>query len=322
MVLVVLFSVVQSTYSQLNEDVKAALAQHLLQGSEHYENAKYREALHEFDQAKKVDPDTIKPYYAAFWVYYRLHDGDSALKELQQSSAINKAIEDSPRYLYLLAAAYELLSDITKQKECLQKLVDVEMEPTIQNILIKGKAYDELEQHEQSLKLFKKAVTLIDEDTEKPLKGQVYWSVGHASIKLKDYETAIKYFKESLKFRAVAQNYDSLGTAYRKHKDHQNAIKNYRLALKNDPLLDNAWAGLGRTYRAQGKLNKAKRYLEKGLEVNSLHGQSRQHLIHVFIDLGKIEEAKEHIKILREQTMPDQTWQKRIAKCLARIENK
>ncbi len=329
--LVVLLSVAQLIFSQFNEEEQAAYAQlsdddktavlHYSRGLEHYENANYDEALREFDQAQKAITDMPEFYYAPFWVYCRLHNVSSALNELQKLSSIDKSVKDSPRYIYHLATAYGLLNDMVKKKKYWQKIVDLDVELTIENILMKADAYNGLGDYEKSLDLFKDAETRIDEHTEKGLKRQVYWSIGNASIGLKDYEAAITYFNESLNYKSSAQSYDSLGTAYRKNNDYQNAIKHYKLALKKDPLLDNAWAGLGRTYRAMGKFDKAKKHLEKGLEVNPLHNQSHQHLIHVLIDLGNIEEAKNHIKILQEQTLPDETWQKRISKCLARIEN-
>ncbi len=329
--LVVLLSVAQLTFAQFNEEEQAAYNQlsdddkvavlHLLQGIEHYENAQYPEALDELDKVKNIIPDMPEAYYVSFWVYYRLHNVSSALNELQKLSSIDKSVKDSPRYIYHLATAYGLLNDMVKKREYWQKIVDLDVELTIENILMKADAYNGLGDYEKSLDLFKNAETRIDEHTEKGLRGPVYWSIGHASIMLKDYETAIAYFNESLNYKPSAQSYDSLGTAYRKNNDYQKAIKHYKLALKKDSLLDNAWAGLGRTYRAMGNFDKAKKHLEKGLEVNPLHHQSRQHLIHVLIDLGNIEEAKNHIKILQEQTLPDETWQKRISKCLARIEN-
>lgn len=322
--LLILLSVLNSIYVDAAaaepEEVKKQFEVYLKNGRQLVEDAKYDKALVQFEKARQLSPTDPRLYSSIFFVHWRKHDGEAALRFLQEVPPLPKDHEAYIQYLNLFVYAYGLISNTEKKEEYLQKIIELDAPDTVENLIIKGKANCDFRRYEDALDCYKGAAKAIDENTSDHAKGTVFWSLGHVQIQLKHYDEAIVHFEEGLKHRSFAQGYDSLGTAYRKNGDFENARRNYAKALEIDKLLDNAWAGMGRCHRAEGDLKQAKEYLQKGIELNPHHWQSRQHLIHVLIDENNIAAAHEHIAILKEQAKGSEIMQKRIAKCLERIE--
>ncbi len=309
-------------YLSSQADIDEQFKMHMKTGSKLFDDAKYDAALKEFQQARELSPQSLRPYGKIFWVYWRKHDGDAALHLLQEAPQVPVDHKGYIRYLELFAAACALNSDYKKRDEYLKRIVTADVEDTAVNLIAKGKAQCDLKNYEDALACYQRAAETIDDTTGERLKGSIFWSLGHVNIQLKQYDEAIAYFEEGLQYRSFAQGYDSLGTAYRKNGDFKNARRCYKKALEIDPILDNAWAGIGECHRSEGNLKRAKECFGRCIETNATHGSSRYNLIQILIDEGNNEKAKEHINILQEQKKDREYWDKKIAKCLARIENK
>ncbi len=307
-------------YLSSQTDIDEQFKMHMKTGSKLFDDAKYDAALKEFQHARELSPQSLRPYGKIFWVYWRKHDGDAALRFLEEAPQVPADHKGYIRYLELFAAAYTLKSDYEKRDTYLKKIIKLDVEDTAVNLMVKGKAHCSLRNYEDALVCYQRAAETMDDSTEERLKGSIFWSLGHVNIQLKKYDDAITYFEEGLKHCSFAQGYDSLGTAYRKNGDLENARRCYAKAIEIDELLDNAWAGMGRCHRSEGNLERAKKCLQKCIRLNPHHGTSRKDIIDILIDMGNIDEAKEQINILQEQKGSIERWQKRITKCLERIE--
>jgi type IV pilus assembly protein PilF len=135
-------------------------------------------------------------------------------------------------------------------------------DPYLQNDL--GLAYMGKNRPELAIEHFKKALVL------KPQYAPAMNNLGTAYLSQQNWDAAIACFKSitgDLLYATPNYPLSNLGLAYYNLKKYDQSAKYYQDALKLDPKFPPAILGLGRTYRAQGKLGDAVSLLEEGVKL-------------------------------------------------------
>ncbi|MGA8179851.1 MAG: tetratricopeptide repeat protein [Desulfobacterales bacterium] len=141
-----------------------------------------------------------------------------------------------------------------------------------------GLAYKAKQRPDLAIKHFKRALE-IDPDYA-PAKN----SLGAVYLDKGDWDTAIKYFKEVLKnllYTTPQLPLANMGWAYYNKKEYHLAEKYYRESLDLKPKFFYAMRGLGLTYMAMGRLDKAAQVLESAVK-----DYPNAELL--YLDLGKL----------------------------------
>ncbi|RYZ97097.1 MAG: tetratricopeptide repeat protein, partial [Moraxellaceae bacterium] len=112
----------------------------------------------------------------------------------------------------------------------------------------KGVILSRLSRFQEAVEAFEYA-TLI-----KPDFASAYFNLANACIHTGNYRAAIEAFQESLKYEApTAETFCNLGECYEKLAQYDIAHKYYQKSIDLNPLMDEAWFGIGLILHAQEK---------------------------------------------------------------------
>ena len=196
------------------------------QGSDYYKQGNYVQAIKEFQEAVKLDPNYQKAYINLGLAYRRLGDNVQALSNYD--IAIN--MKDGDKEAVSLAISYKanLYIDARDFKKAIVTMdLYLKDNPADDGILYqKGKVLkDGLGQLKESI------IVLQDAIAKNPANAKALYELANAMNTTGDYQSAITYGLNGLKSSKDAEttaaiNYE-LGDAYRKIQNASEAVKYY-----------------------------------------------------------------------------------------------
>ena len=153
-----------------------------------------------------------------------------------------------------------------------------------------GKVYVAKEKYGLAIKHFKKSLVI------KPDFAPGKNNLGSAYLLAGKWDDAIKVFEDlssDLLYATPQYPMYNLGWAYYNKKDYKRAIKYFKKALKIDRSYVQALRGLGLTYKKQGRVKLAEKYLKKAAIKAPKFQQLQFELANVYVVRKKYNKALE-----------------------------
>jgi tetratricopeptide (TPR) repeat protein len=257
----------------------------------------YREALHYFELAVKINPDDFDMNIQAGKMQSDLGFYNEAIAYFERAlSIINNSSTENDNFLYVnneLGLAYKNIGNKTKALAFYEKSLKISIErygnehkyiATIYNNL--GGLYFSENQYDKAIDFYKKSLKIYSGGNQETSVAITYNNLGTVYISKEEYDKAIDYFEKALVIETrhygkehpnIAIRYNNLGLSYSNKGDFIKAIEYYERALLMDrkyfgddhPRIANRYNNLGMTYKKEGKYEKAIEYIEKAVLIFS-----------------------------------------------------
>jgi tetratricopeptide (TPR) repeat protein len=164
--------------------------------------------------------------------------------------------------LYEIAFCYDQLGEYENAIQCYSNFID-ENPYSFTAWYNLGNAFTKLEKYDKAIWAYEYCIIINEEF------GPVYFNIGSAYISQEKYTLAIESFKSCMDLDgedAMALCY--IGEAYEQLNDLKNAKINYSKSLKLDPLLPDAWLGMGIVVDLEGNTVEALTLIHKAAELD------------------------------------------------------
>jgi tetratricopeptide (TPR) repeat protein len=124
---------------------------------------------------------------------------------------------------------------------------------------------------------------------ERQAKAQEYYQMARRAFQKADYQNCLTYCQESLRHEPLAMTHALLGDVLVRNPDRRwqrQAEDNYQKAIEMDPWNPDHLVALGRLYRGQGLQSRARKVIEKAVEITPNHAEARAILaeLHLGVD--------------------------------------
>ena len=161
---------------------------------------------------------------------------------------------------------------------------DFPKEPLLYNI--SGACYKAIDQLDDAVKSFKKAVAL------KPDYAEAQYNLGIALKELGQVDAAIKCYENALVIKHAYPNvHNNLGNIFLELSKLDDAVDHFEWAVAYKPEFDIAHNNLGSTLLALGQVDAAVESYEKALAVNPDYAEAHNNLGIAFHRLGQLDDA-------------------------------
>ncbi|NWJ98643.1 MAG: SUMF1/EgtB/PvdO family nonheme iron enzyme [Chloroflexi bacterium] len=179
---------------------------------------------------------------------------------------------------------------VTEVGEAILKLEpthEIALPKTANGYLNRGFAYIGLQQYQQALEAYDRAIEL------KPDFDLAYLNRGNGYYFLKKYERAIQDYDRAIQLRpGFANGYYNRGLAYYSLKEYEKAIQSHDLALQCSPNYTNASYNRGLAYEVLKNRAAARRDFQKAAEAGLPEAKER---------LAKLDEEERRIRVVLDQ---------------------
>ena len=223
----------------------------------------------------------------------RLHaldgDFDAAVTLLQAS------IEADPQSAFLHASVAELYLKLNRIQEAINaSRTAIALNPNLGEAeLLLANILSSLKQERGAIEHYKRGIELI------PDKEEAYLQLAITYLRIFEYEEAVKTLKELLNKSADAPlAYYYLGKSYEQMKLPKEALGYYRRVIELKPDFEPVYLDIGLSLEAQGERNEAIRSFESLLQVNPHNFSVMQHLVQLYIQEKRLDDALKMLKTL------------------------
>lgn len=192
--------------------------------------------------------------------YERLHQYQDAIDTLHQALQANKHNEAA---LYELGRCYDVLGATEASIEAYLKFIDEQPYSSTAWYNL-GNAYSKLENFDKAVWAYEYAI-LINEEF-----GPAHFNLGNAFLSIEKYHKAIEHFELCMKFDgddAMALCY--IGEAYEQLNELPLSKHYYKLSIDLEPMLPEAWLGLGIVEDLLGNTKEGIVLIQKALDYDS-----------------------------------------------------
>ena len=260
-------------------DVKAELLLYL---------NRHQEALDIYQQILPLSSEKAMIYYQLSEAAQGLDNHELAIDYLLKTLKLNPENEEA---IFELYHSYEVLGKIDECIVELNKFIDAN--PYSQHIWYNlGILYDRLENFEKAIDAYEFAVAI------NPNYSSAYYNMGAAYMALKQYEEAIVQFNYTTKNDKHEDPFllQSIGHCHFELKDYPKALKLYRKGIKLEPLLHEAWYGVGLILEEQEKWMEAVHFFGKAHEIDENYVKYIKALAQTEYQLGNIVSSIEYFQ--------------------------
>lgn len=260
---------------KINKDLPEAYD---FRGNAKYELGEYDDALTDFDELIKREPNDDEHYYDRSWAYCNMQKYADAIVDINKALEISKCslyYYDKGRFEYWGDRYKEAVNDLTK---------GIEMTPTENKYIFRGNSYMELEEYDKALSDFNTAIEI------EPESHRAYYRRGVLYKRLELLEKAEKDFKKAIE---LCPNDDDamIKLGYlRIELGKKDGMKYFNKALKVNPCADNYY------YKVYARADILKR--QNDIE-NMMSGKAVNDEKSVLIIFNE-EQAKEDLKDLNK----------------------
>jgi len=211
---------------------------YLTKASIHAQQREHKQAIRYFKLAlEHSDPAEHDYIYLDIAIEYeRLSQYQDAIDTLHQALEANKQNEAA---LYELGRCYDALGATEASIEAYLKFIDEQPYSSTAWYNL-GNAYSKLENYERAVWAYEYAI-LINEEF-----GPAHFNLGNAYLSLEKYHKSIEHFELCMKHDgddAMALCY--IGEAYEQLNELELSKHYYKLSIDLEPMLPEAWLGLG-----------------------------------------------------------------------------
>ena len=199
-------------------------------------------------QSGAANADTYKAKGDQYW---EAKDYANAIAAYKKAIAINPSHIDA---IYLLATAYIQTEQWQLSISTWKKYLSLTSNPDANSFILLGNAHSELKQHAEALKAYQSAINLKPKPAL--LTAAYYWT-GRTYCDLEQFENALGPFQRAVRLDPDATNYFWLGFTHSKLKQFESAIHPLQEALRLKPDYASAANRLGYSYLMLGQYPKA-----------------------------------------------------------------
>lgn len=223
----------------------------------------------------------------------RLHaldgDFDAAVTLLQAS------IEADPQSAFLHASVADLYLKLNRIQEAINACrTAISLNPNLGDAeLLLANILSSLKQERGAIEHYKRGIELL------PEKEEAYLQLAITYLRIFEYEEAVKTLKALLKKSADAPlAYYYLGKSYEQMKLPKEALGYYRRVIELKPDFEPVYLDIGLSLEAQGEKNEAIASFEALLQVNPHNFSVMQHLVQLYIQEKRLDDALRMLKTL------------------------
>ncbi len=223
----------------------------------------------------------------------RLHalegDYDGAVTLLQAS------VEADPQSAFLHASVADLYLKLNRIPEAINACrTAIALNPKLGEAeLLLANILSGLKQERGSIEHYKRGIELL------PDKEEAYLQLAITYLRIFEYEEAVKTLKALLEKTPDAPlAYYYLGKSYEQMKLPKEALVYYRRVLELKPDFEPVYLDIGLSLEAQGERSEAIRSFEALLQVNPHNFSVMQHLVQLYIQEKRLDDALKILKTL------------------------
>ena len=278
-----------------NDDINSRI----LLGNIFYEQGRYKDAIEQYDQVLKIDPEKPAVLYNKASALLKGGDEFAAMEHFQKAGAFDRIGEVAHKAYSRLGALYTERNQYDSAEEFLKKAVAIRPQNPLnhynlgivylrqkknkeamdeftaaenmgeQNAMMLenlGEAYYSLKNYDKSLEMYSKVATIDSRNVRILSKiGEIFYDTGHLDRALEAYSkiTAIDPLTENAR---VA--YLNMGNILDDAQRYDEAISMYEKALTISPKDDSTFYNMGLAYLHSGKPEKAVDAWKKGAQLN------------------------------------------------------
>ena len=190
------------------------------QGSVNYHESNYQEAIENYTQAIKLDPNNAYAYFNRGVAKAKLKGYPEAIKDYTEAIRLDP---NSAEAYYNRGGVKSDLGDYQEARKDYDKAIEIDPKnaPAYNN---RGIAKALLKDYQGAIQDLTEAIRLH------PKSAQAYYNRGNAKALLEDYQGAIKDFTKAIRLHPIAAAYENRGSAKRSLGDLQGAIKDFEKA--------------------------------------------------------------------------------------------
>jgi len=252
-------------------------------GFEYYESDDFINSIKMFQKASNISPENDKIYVYLAEAYREILDFENVFKVLGKALSLNPYNDDA--YIEL-GWSIAQLGNIQKSFEMFKKAFQINPENDEACIMLGYYCLKKNDKENADI-FFKKAKELTFGTDE------AYVKIADMYIELGDYDNAVVMLEKALSINSNNPNsYIELGKIFL-NGDYKKAASLFKQAIQIDPKNDEAFQGLGWTYRKLGKLNMAENCFLKAIVHNPYSAHSYYSLATIYVLLDEISLAEE-----------------------------
>ena len=236
-------------------------------GISHLAAGLYLEALKDFNQAIKLNPNNVNAYMNRGIVYTQLEQHQKALEDY------NHAIELDPKYAQIYVNRGALYSYLGHHQRALEDFNQaINLNPKLTEAYInRGSVYSQLGQHQKALEDYDRAIAL------NPTFVGAYYNRGHTYEKLGQLYKALKNYDRAIKLNTKYVNaYMNRGNVYYALGQYQKALGDYDRVIELNPRFSKPYGARGMTYIQLNQLQRAFADFKIFMELSSPNDPGRR----------------------------------------------
>jgi len=276
----------------LSERAKTDVRTHFTLGVLLAANQQYSPAIHEFEAADALQPNTYEILHDLGQAY--LKSGDIARAEGILDRAL-KLRPDSAETLYLMAQA---ASNEGKDLDALELLVKAHKLAPSNTDVIFLMARLSMKQY-----YFEDAVPLLEEGLKvDPKRSNLLAALGECYFTMGNVTKAKDTFETLIQVEPSGRSYSFMGLCYRHLGRFEEAEKYFELGLKAEPRNPSCLFNMGYIETRQGHYDAGEKWLRQALEVNPDYDEALLELANLKMHQRKFDEA---VPLLRKAAQLD-----------------
>jgi tetratricopeptide (TPR) repeat protein len=224
-----------------------------------YSELEYDKAVHNYNQAIQLDPNSADAYYNRGTLYGQSYNYSKALSDLTRTIELNPEFAEAyvnRGITYCQLGRYtEAIADYTHA---------IELEPKNGNAYFnRGNTYYTLENYTEAILDYNKSIKINPNYTEAYFpRGNVYYKLGQHAKAISDYTKAIETNPEN------AEAYNKRGIVYSSMGQYTKALSDFNRAIELNPKHAEAYTNRGVIYSRLTKYNNAISDFNKSIELN------------------------------------------------------
>jgi tetratricopeptide (TPR) repeat protein len=252
-------------------------------GRAYYLKGDYDRAIHDFDDALRLNPKDVASYGLRGAAYFGKGDFDAAIRDLDEAIRLNpKIVRD---YLNR-SAAYGRKGDFDRAIRDLEEVLRLDPTNAPGVLSVRGTLYSMMRDHDRALRDFDEAVRL------NPRAADAYTGRSIVYVQKGDYERAIRDLDAAIRLNpANVTSYISRSVAYIRTGDYDSAIRDLNEAIRLDPKNTAAYGNRGAAYRQKGEFDQAIRDLDEAIRLDPKNARAYFHRAVSYEKTGNLGQA-------------------------------
>jgi tetratricopeptide (TPR) repeat protein len=265
----------------LSEQAKNDIRAHFTLGVRLAKQRQYNDAIHEFETADALQPDTFEILYNLGQAYRKRGDNEKALDVLGQAL---KLFPNSVETLYLIAQIY---SDEGKELDSLERLAKAhKLAPRNTDVIFL------MARLSMKQSFYEDAVPLLEEGLKvAPNRPDLLAALGECYFMMGKVDSAKDTFQRLIQAAPSARSHAFMALCYRHLGRFDEAVKYLEQGLKIDPHDVSCLYNMGYIASRQGQYEEGEKWLKQALEVDPNYPEALLELADLKMRKKKFDEA-------------------------------